>query len=385
MLPRRTWLLRLGPPVAAVLAAALLADLPALAGAPGSARGGIVAGCGDLAQAPSAPGSWWTSRPALAGDGTLVGWKLRAAAAGEPKPIVLDLPAATTVSGPVHGVVAVAIDEGMGSRVELLSTAGRCSAVVYRSADVVRRAVLDPSGRWVYFHRVARDGRADLGTWRLPLGGTDGPVRVLPPFDPSTGAGRRIGRIWSTDLRFNVEGDRLAVQSCGVVECATRLVDVNATTLSIVATLAVPGQGTLIGFDRERIVTFAACGGRPCPLQVTSISSGRMSVLLEDVVDAATIRGSNGLIAVAMLAEAGARTISVDVATDRLLRTSDSLAGRLAPIGPAAAAGVEVGSGRVTLFPTTAGGAFSPDLDPGRALVFDPLNDRTFPAGQEAP
>jgi len=346
----------------------------------------VVAGCGDLATATPAPGSWWTSRPSLADDGTLVGWKLRAASPGAPEPIVLDLPAAATASGPVHGVVALAIDEGAGSRVELLSTAGWCSAVVYRSSDVVRRAVLDPSGRWVYFHLVARDGRADLGTWRLPLGGADGPVGVLPPFDPSTGAGRRVGRVWSTDLSFDVDGDRLAVQSCGVVECATRVVDVSATTLSIVATLAGPGQGTLIGFDRERIVTFAACGGRPCPLQVTVISSGRMSVPLEDIVDAATIRGPNGLIAVATLAEAGAaRTISVDVATDRLLRTSDSLAGRLAPIGPAAAAGVEVGSGRVTLFPTTAGGAISPDLDPGQALAFDPLTDRTFPAGQEAP
>ncbi|HLO35141.1 MAG TPA: hypothetical protein VK194_03630, partial [Candidatus Deferrimicrobium sp.] len=124
----------------------------------------------------------------------------------------------------------------------------------------------------VYEMRVGRATRADLGIWHRRLD-TDAPAdRLLAPAPPDA----RFGRTFSTEFTWGLAGDRLAIQSCGEVACRTRVVAPGGGPVQM---LDAPGLGLLVGLDGDRVVTYAACRGLPCPIISTDIVTGDRRVL----------------------------------------------------------------------------------------------------------
>jgi hypothetical protein len=120
----------------------------------------------------------------------------------------------------------------------------------------------------------------------------------------------RFGRTFSTDLSWDVAGDRLAIQSCGEVACRTRIITRSGR---LAATLEAPDLGVLVGFDEDRVVTYGACRGLPCPIVSTDVVTGGRRV----------IEPSGGP-AVIVATRDGARLVhEVPAATGRGLRSID--------------------------------------------------------------
>ena len=138
------------------------------------------------------------------------------------------------------------------------------------TSSAARRSI--PTGTAIFETRVDRATRADLGIWRRPLDGRPAGTPVLDPI----AADDRFGRTFSTEFAWDVAGDRLAVQSCGEVACRTRVL---APGGGPPATLDDPDLGLLVGFDGDRLVTYAACRGLPCPIVSTDLRTRRPPVL----------------------------------------------------------------------------------------------------------
>ena len=191
---------------------------------------------------------------------------------GRGAPSTLDLPPELFAAGPFGGLVLVGEDDGGASRLSALDAIAGCSSPVDTTADVIRRATVSPDGSTLYEARVARHDRTDLGIWSRPLDGVAPARRVLPPPAPDA----RFGRTWSTELTWSVEGDRLAVQSCGEVACRTRVFDPSDGSVDLVDD---PSLGALVGVTGGRVIAHGACRGFPCPLVASNLATGTRQVL----------------------------------------------------------------------------------------------------------
>jgi hypothetical protein len=276
------WLRWIGPGVVAfgavgfiastTLGAAVRPWVPsACAGPPAdriaAARDDEPAAIGDLRGTP-----WFRLDAVLDEDGALTGLRLALGLDGQRSARSLDLTPESFAAGPFGDVVLVGSDDGTASRVRAIDVARGCAWLVADERDVIRRATVDPAGRFVYEMRVDRATRADLGIWRRPVDGSEAARQLLGP-PPRDG---RFGRTFSTDFTWDTAGDRLAVQSCGEIACRLR---VFAPDGGPTVTLADPDLGAIVGLDGDLAVTYQACRGFPCPIVATDLWTGDRRVL----------------------------------------------------------------------------------------------------------
>ena len=280
------WLRAIGPGVVA------LGAIIAIGSSTGAARERpwmpLACGGGDAARVaairdpePSARtnpgiGAWMRLDPTLDADGALVGQRLSMGIAERTSVRVMELPAESFAAGPFGRLLLIGADDGVASRLFTIDVATGCTSAIGQDRDVIRRATIGPEGDAIFETRVDRATRADLGIWQRPLGGSRSAARVLDPL----GADARFGRTWSTEFAWSLEGDRLAIQSCGGAACRTRVLD-PASGGRLVRVVADPELGPLVGLTGNRIVTYDACRGLPCPIESVDVDSGHRTILSE--------------------------------------------------------------------------------------------------------
>jgi hypothetical protein len=215
---------------------------------------------------------WFRLDPTLDGAGALRGQRLALGLDGDPTARGLDLAAESFAAGPFGRVILVGSDDGTSSRLHALDVGSDCTWSIAQERTVIRRATIDPTGANIYETRVDRATRADLGVWLRPTDGHSPAHRVLPPLAPDA----PFGRTFSTELMWDLAGDRLAVQSCGELACRTRVVGPLGRPAR---TLDAPDLGPLVGLDGDRVVTYQACPGLPCPIVSTDLATGDRRLL----------------------------------------------------------------------------------------------------------
>jgi hypothetical protein len=231
--------------------------------------------------------TWFRMDPMIDETGTLQGQRVSLGLDGIRAVRTMELPPESFASGPYGRTVLIGSDDGSASRLQAVDLGAGCAWALAEESTVIRRATIDPAGEVVYEARVDRLTRADLGVWSRPLDGT-GPARsVLPPLDPDD----RFGRTFSTEFAWALDGRGLAVQSCGEVACRTRIIGFDGRPAR---ELAEPDLGLLAGFDGDRMVTYAACRGLPCPIVATDLTSGVRRVLSADAGLAVVVATSDG-------------------------------------------------------------------------------------------
>jgi hypothetical protein len=218
--------------------------------------------------------AWFALDPRVDAAGSLVGQRLTIGSV-DGSPTTLDLPAESFAAGPFGMTVLLGTDDGVRSQLDLLDVAASCRWSLDSSAEIIRRATIDRRRGAVIELRLDRASRADLGIWaiRSEVGRPAG--KVLDAIRPDP----RFGRTWSTEFTWDMDGERLAIQSCGETACRTRVIgsDPGATQM-----LDQPDLGLIVGLDGNRLVTYQACRGLPCPLIATDLATGVREVLIDD-------------------------------------------------------------------------------------------------------
>ena len=379
------WLRAIGPGVIA------LGAMVAVGASTGSARGrpptplacdgGLAArvaappGTTASAAADLAIGAWMRLDPTLDADGSLTGQRLSMGISEGTLTKVMDLPAELFAAGPFGQRLLVGADDGASSRLFTVEIATGCTSSLAQETAVIRRATISPDGRAVYESRVDRTTRADLGVWRRPFDPASPATRLLDPLPTDA----RFGRTWSTEFTWSVEGDRLAIQSCGATACRTRVFD-PARGGRPTRLVADPALGPLVGLAGSRAISYDACRGFPCPIVSVDVDLGEQTVL-------------TGAAGRAVLTGAGpdARLVHESGGpTDRRLRavTPDGRretdlgaipAGlRLTPHGPGSESGAGLPPDWVLLAPDGR-------LPPGQPVGGPPLTLRHVPDGRSVP
>jgi hypothetical protein len=361
------WFRRLGPGIAALGAMAAVASTtageppptwqpPACSGQP-AIRADVI-------------GAWFRLDPILA-EGEFVGQWLslgRADAAGGRR---LELDPESFASGPAGGTVLAGSDDGRASALSVIDVSAGCRWVFGESRDVVRNAVLDPTGGSIVESRVDRRTRADLGIWRRPLDG-GAPLRLLPPI----AADGRFGPTWLTDLSWSEDGGTLVVASCGEVACRYRLMSAaDAST----TTIADPTIGSRVGMADGWLVAREACRGLPCP--IVSLAVDRPArVVLDDAAGIAVMArddGGNNIVVHEAGADDAIRAIRPD-GSDR--RSLPSAPAGLRLVGGAAfsASAAEAPDGAIAFGPD---GRVAPDASRG-TFIRPIATDVAVPLGE---
>lgn len=226
--------------------------------------------------------AWFDLEPVLDGAGALVGQRLTIGSLSGPDDATVDLPAESFAAGPFGSSVLVGADDGGRSRLDLLDIGSGCRWSLDSSTTIIRTATIDRTRGAVIELRLARSDRADLGIWARPVGADGGLRRILGPIEPDG----RFGQTWSTGFGWDLAGGRLAIQSCGEAACRTRIMDRDDGTSTL---LDRPDLGLLVGLDGDRLVTYGACRGLPCPLISTDAVSGAQTVLAEQAGSAVLV------------------------------------------------------------------------------------------------
>jgi hypothetical protein len=347
---KRRWPVFAGPPLILIAAMLLVARPEPVAEAARPIAVKAISTCAsaeDVTVGTEArPGSWWKSAERLDSAGTLLGRRLSIGAGGVTAG-GLDLPAESSVSGPVGGLIVVTADDGSRSTVRVLSAAAGCGIVIHETDAVVRTAILDRHDHSVAAHLVDRATRADLGTWRLaiaPAGTTE--ARLVAP--PLGALARTVGTVWGTGLLLDAQGTHLAVQSCTDLGCLTRVFDLRHSTAEPRVIRGVD-EGTMLGFSGSTLVTWAACPGYPCAILAWDPVTGHSRSLLSAATAAAMTADGRRLVAVQADA-AGSRVIELDPSSGRLSRLRGLAAGlRPLPNGANATVGLEVAANEVAI------------------------------------
>ena len=287
---RARWRERFGPPslfmTTALLIAAAFPAAPTI-GTPAQAAGLSTAGCrtfdgpaavAHAAKAARAAGASVRHQVQLSARGELTGrWLQVQASAGGP--LAVSLPPESFVA-PVTGSVVV---YGMntaetGSEVHAIDLASGCDLVLARPADIVRSAQLDAAGTSLFVHAVTAAGRADAGVARHDLA-TGVASLAVPPLAASD----HFGPTFGTELRWSLDDSSLAVQSCGISQCRTRLLD---TATGLIEIVDEPGHGPLVGLTARTLFVLEELHGLPSALLAVDRQSGLLTRLHEEVFDA---------------------------------------------------------------------------------------------------
>ncbi len=277
----------------------------------------IAAEATDPRPAPPGIGPWFRLEPVLDEGGSLRGQRLDLRSVTSSTIQTIELPAELFAAGPFGSTVLIGTDDGSTSTIDLVDVDMACRWSIDGSTAVVRRATLDRSRSGVIEMLVDRASREDLGIWFRPIGRSGPARRILDPVEPD----ERFGRTWSTEFMWDASGDRLAIQSCGESACRTRILSPGNGTVAMVDR---PDLGPLVGLDRERIVTYAACRGLPCPIIATDIRSGGRAIL-------ATAAGSAIL---SGPADDRHLVYALESAAGRRLRSVDLSGGQTHDLGP---------------------------------------------------
>ena len=231
-------------------------------------------------------GAWMRLDPTLDADGALIGQRLAIGIHGRRSERVMALPAESFAAGPFGRLLLVGADDGAASRLFTVDATTGCTSAIAEETDVVRRATIDPAGDALFESRVDRTTRADLGVWQRPLDRSGPATRVVEPIP----ADARFGRTWSTEFTWSLEGDRLAIQSCGETACRTRVLEPAAVGRPV-HLVDDPALGPLVGLAGQRLIAYAACRGLPCPIWSVDAASGD-HVRLADAAGLATLAGA---------------------------------------------------------------------------------------------
>jgi dipeptidyl aminopeptidase/acylaminoacyl peptidase len=216
--------------------------------------------------------------------------------------VQLDLPAESSVAPAVGKAIAYTAAAKGRSEVHVIDVETGCDFVVARPTGIARSALLSSDGDSVYVHSVTA-ARADAGVTRYDVDGSDEPAVVVPPLP----ADERFGRTFGTQLALSSDGGTLAVQSCALHACRTRLLDVAS---GHVETFDDDGQGAFIGVDRQRLVTYSDCTGLPCPVIAISRATGASEVLAEEAWSASIAASSDGRTVVSIETAAGISAVA---------------------------------------------------------------------------
>ena len=81
----------------------------------------------------------------------------------------------------------------------------------------------------------------------------------------------RIGRVFSTELTWSLDGERLAVSSCGEAACLTRVVDRASGRVTPIDADA----AEVVGIAGDDVVAYLACPWLPCEIAAIDVASGR--------------------------------------------------------------------------------------------------------------
>ena len=231
-----------------------------------------------------------SSRSQINKHGEVVGRALNARTANG-VPVSIELPVESFVGDPVDDlVIYTKYTPASGSQVRALDLMSGCDANLASPKETVRSAILDPQGHFLYIHSVKKSGRADAGVTRVDLA-TGRSLLVLPGLPSS----KRLGPIFGTGLQWSANGSALAVQSCGLAACLTRVLDVASNAIR---TFDEPAQGAFIALSGEHLVTFDACGGLPCDVVSTDLTTGDATLLAADAYAASAAPAPDGSVVV---------------------------------------------------------------------------------------
>jgi len=366
---KRRWPVFVGPPLVLIAAMLMVARPEPVAEA---ARPSVIKGISSCVPAEALvgsvdarPGSWWTSVERLDAAGTLLGRRLAVGASTDTTAGGLDLPAESSISGPVGGLIVVTADDGSRSTVRVVSTVAGCGLVIHETDAVVRTAILNRHDRSVLAHLVDRATRADLGTWRLAIaaGGAAEARLVAPPLGDLA---RSVGTVWGTGLVLDAQGAHLAVQSCTDLGCLTRVFDLRHPGAAAVV-IKGAAEGPMLGFAGETLVTWAACPGYPCAILAWDPATSRSRTLLTAATAAAMTSDGRRLVAVQSDA-ATSQPIELDPSSGRLSHLR-GLAPGLRPLinGANATTGLEVAANEVAIGTPGAAGSDAHALNPDAA------------------
>ena len=238
-----------------------------------------------------------SSRSQISKQGDVVGRALSARTANGTA-VAVELPVESFVADPVDDlVVYTKYTAAAGSQVRALDLMSGCDALLATPSEIVRSATLDPQAGYLYVHSVKKSGRADAGVTRVDLASGQS-AQVVPALRPN----QRLGPIFGTGLHWSASGSALAIQSCGMSQCLTRVLDVAS---GAVATYDDAGQGAFVALSDEHLVTSAACGGLPCDVLSTDLATGDVSLLASDASGASSTAASDGSVIVDIETVAG--------------------------------------------------------------------------------
>jgi len=258
------WVSKLGPPlliVACVGAGSAVLPVTLLAGTGLAARACSPATAFSQAVASSARGPAIDAQVRLSttlgtrGEVTGRVLTLNTAAGSRTKSLAAESFASSAQS---NVVVFGQADPSAGSTVGAIDLQTGCEYVLWSSSDVVRSAVFDPSLYTLYVHSVAAVDRSDLGVTRIDVASGSNSAAL-----PALAAAAPFGVTFNTSLRWSLDGDALAVQSCGFAMCRTRLLQLASGAID---SFVDETQGQIIGLTAGKLVTFDACPDLPCGL-----------------------------------------------------------------------------------------------------------------------
>lgn len=267
------WVSNLGPPLvlaATVGAGSVLLPASLLAGTGLPARGCPSPTAFAQAVGSSARGAAIDAELRLAATlstkGELTGRVLTVNTAGGARTKSL-APESFAAAAQSNVVVFGQADEATGSTVGAIDLQSGCEFSLWTSADAVRSAVIDAGLRFLYVHTVKAGDRTDLGVQRVDVASGATAVAVEP-----LAAASPFGLTFATSLRWSLDGDALAVQSCGIAACRTRVLELAGGPIE---TFADSSQGQIIGLTAGMLVTFDGCPDLPCALAAIDRPTGR--------------------------------------------------------------------------------------------------------------